>query len=124
MQAQYGCIPTTHLCAKGLRFGGTFKVVERYWEAGPGLVFPICCGISHNRLGKCGERPTKCTICAGTHKLEEYKCGMKGCETGFGMICSNVTAVCANCKGGHQATLGKCLAKKKKSDKSTEKING
>ncbi len=121
----------THLCAKRLRFGGTFKVVERYWEAGPGSVCPICCGIGHDRLGKCGERPAKCTICAGPHKLEEHKCGVKGCETGFGKICSHVTAVCANCKGAHQATSGKCPARqraekearRKKSDKGKENIN-
>lgn len=26
------------LCSKGLRFGGALKVVEKYWEAGPGSV--------------------------------------------------------------------------------------
>ncbi len=56
---------------------------------------------------------------------------MKGCKTGFGKICSHVTAVCANCKGAHQATSGKCPvrqraekeARRKKSDKGKENIN-
>ena len=106
-------------------------MVERYWEAGPGSVCPICYEIAHDRLGKCEERLAKCTICAGPHKLEEHKCGVKGCETGFGKICSHVTAVCANCKGAHQATSGKCPARqrvekearRKKSDKGKENIN-
>ncbi len=121
----------THLCAKGLRFGGTFKVVERYWEAGPRSICPICCEIGYDWLGKCGERPAKCTICAGPHKLEEHKCGVKDCETSFGKIYSYVTTVCAKCKDAHQAILGKCPvmqrakkeARRKKRDKGKENIN-
>ena len=121
----------TYLCARGLRFGGTLKVVERYWEAGPGSVCPVCCGIGHDRLGKCGQRPAQCTLCAGPHKLEDHKCGVNGCKVGFGKICTHVTAVCANCKGSHQATSGKCPARqkaekdarKKKGGKAEEKIN-
>ena len=36
------------LCASGLRFGGIVRVVERYWEAGPGSVCMTC---GHERLG-------------------------------------------------------------------------
>lgn len=28
----------SYLCAKGLRFGGGLKVVEKFWEAGPGSI--------------------------------------------------------------------------------------
>lgn len=63
----------TYLCAKGLRFGGTLEVVERYWEAAPGSVCPVCCGIGHDCVGKCGQRPAQCTLYAGLHTLEEHK---------------------------------------------------
>lgn len=67
------------LCAKGLRFGGAPKVVERYWEAGPSSVCMTCSGIGHDRLGGCNDRPEKCAICAGPHKLENHRCGVTGC---------------------------------------------
>lgn len=111
----------TYLCARGLRFGEALKVIERYWEAGPGSVCPVCCGISHDCLGKCGQRPVQCTLCAGPHKLEEHKCGVNGCEAGFGKICTHVTAVCANCKGSHQSTSGKCPARQQAEKKARKK---
>lgn len=43
------------LYSKRLRFGGTFKVVEKYWEAGPGLICMSCANIGHDCLGKCGD---------------------------------------------------------------------
>lgn len=114
----------THLCAKGLRFGGTLKVVKRYWEAGAGSVCPICCGIGHDRLGRCGERPAQCTLCAGAHKVEEHKCGVNGCEVGFGKICSHVTALCANCKSRHQARSGKFPARQRAEKETRRKKSG
>ena len=87
----------SYLCAKGLRFGGALKVVEKYWEAGPESICPIYCGIGHDRPGNCGERPAKCSLCAGPHKLEEHKCGVSGCQVGWGKICVHVTATCGNC---------------------------
>ena len=106
-------------------------MVERYWEAGPRSVYPVCCGIGHDRLGKCGQRPVQCTLCAGPHKLDEHKCGVNGCKVGFGKICTHVTAVCGNCGGSHQATSSKCPARqkaekearKKKGGKAEEKIS-
>lgn len=103
----------TYLCTKGLGFGGALKVVEKYWEAGPGSVCPICCGIGHDRPGNCGERPTKCSLCAGLRKLEEHKCGVSGCQVGWGKICVHVTATCGNCQGNHQATSTKCPVRHK-----------
>ena len=122
----------SYLCARGLRFGGALKVVEKFWEAGPGSVCPICCGIGHDRLGNCGQRPTQCTLCAGPHKLDEHKCGVSGCQIGLGKICSHVTAACANCQGNHQATSVKCPvrhkaekeARKRKDGKKKEKVDG
>lgn len=93
-----------YLCAKRLRFGGALKIVEKYREAGPGSVCPVCCGIGHDRPGSCGQRPAQCTLCAGPHKLEKHKCGVSGCHVGFRKICTHVTATCTNCKGNHQAT--------------------
>ena len=98
------------LCAKGLRFGGALKVVEKYWEAGPGSVCMSCAGIGHNRLGECGDRGLQCVICAGDHKAEDHVCGVTGCNVRKGKICAHVTPKCANCGGNHQATAFKCPA--------------
>ncbi len=40
----------SYLFAMGFRFGGTLKVVERYWKAKPGAVCPVCCSIGHDCL--------------------------------------------------------------------------
>lgn len=69
----------SYLCAKSLRFGGGLKVVEKFWEAGPGSVCPICCGIGHDRLGNYRQRPPQCTLCAGPYKLDEHRCRVSGC---------------------------------------------
>ena len=102
-----------NLCAKGLRFGGAPKVVEKYWEAGPGSVCMTCSGIGHDRLGGCGERSPQCVICAGAHKSENHKCGVTGCTVKKGKICIHVVPKCANCGGNHQATAFRCPARQK-----------
>lgn len=48
------------LCASGLHFGGIGKdgrkvLGEKYWESGPSSVCMTCCGIGHERMGKCGD---------------------------------------------------------------------
>ncbi len=101
------------ICAKGLRFGGAPKVVEKYWEAGPSSVYMTCSGIGHDRLGGCRERPAQCVICAGAHKSENHKCGVTGCITKKGKICIHVVPKCANCGGNHQATAFRCPARQK-----------
>ena len=103
----------TYLCAKGLRFGGSLKVVERYWEAGPGSVCPNCCGIGHDWPGKCGERPSQCTLCAGPHQLEEHKSDVSCCKVRMGKSCTHVTVCCANCESNYQATSTRCMARQK-----------
>lgn len=110
-----------YLCAKGLRFRGALKIVEKYWEVGLGSVCLICCSIGHDRPGNCGQRPAKCALCAGLHKLEENKCGVSGCELGSGRICAHITVMCANCKGNHQATSTKYLVRHK-AEKDAKKI--
>ena len=92
-----------HLCASGLRFGGMIRIVERYWEAGPGSVCMICCGIGHEKMGSCGNRPPQCIICSSPHKVEEHYCSVAGCNKGKRKICAHVTVQCANCGGGHFA---------------------
>jgi len=101
------------LCASGLRFGGVVRVVERYWEAGPSSVCMRCCGIGHERMGSCGDRPSKCVICAGPHKVEDHCCGVAGCNKGKGKICIHVTAKCANCGGAHAANSPRCGSRHK-----------
>ena len=99
------------LCASGLRFGGVVRVVERYWEAGPSSVCMICCGIGHHRMGSCGDRPEKCLICAGPHKVENHQCGVAGCNKGKGKICAHITPKCANCGGTHVANSPRCASR-------------
>ena len=60
------------LIASGLRFGRMVKKVEKFWKAEPGSVCLRCCGISHKRLEKCGNRPKKCVMCAGKHQVNEH----------------------------------------------------
>ena len=102
-----------HLCASGFQFGGIVRVVERYWEAGPGSVCMICCGIGHEQMGSCGNRPPQCIICSGSHKVEEHRCGVAGCNKGKGKICAHVTAKCANRRGNHTANFPQCTSRHK-----------
>lgn len=101
------------LCSKGLRFGRALKVVEKYWEAGPGSVCMSCAGVGHNRLGECGDRTLQCVICAGDHKAENHTCGITGCNVKKGKICAYVMPKCANYGGNHQTTAFKCPARLK-----------
>lgn len=50
-------------------------------------------------------------ICAGAHKVENYKCGVIRYKAKIGKICTNITPKYANCGGSHQATAFKCPAK-------------
>jgi hypothetical protein len=101
------------LIASGLRFGGAVKKVEKFWEAGPGSVCMRCCGIGHERLGSCGNRPEKCIMCAGEHQVSEHQCGVGGCSKGIGKLCVHVVARCANCQGNHQANSARCPSRQK-----------
>ena len=47
-------------------------MIERYWDAGPGLIYMTCCGIEHQWMGSCRSQPQKSIICAGTHKIEDH----------------------------------------------------
>lgn len=96
------------LIADGLRFGGAVKKVEKYWDAAPGSVCLKCCGISHERLGSCGDRPEKCVMYAGAHPASEHQCGVNRCNKGKGKLCIHVIARCANCQGNHQASSARC----------------
>ncbi len=108
-----GEVEAKKLCAAGLRFGSIIRVVEKYWEAGPSSVCMTCCGIGHERMGSCGNRPAKCVICSGAHKVEEHQCGVIGCTKGRGKICPHVKAQCANCGGGHMANSSRCISRQK-----------
>lgn len=101
------------ICTKGLRFGGSLKVVEKYWKAGPSSVCMTCSGIGHERVGGCGERIAQCVICARPHKSENDKCGVTGCTTKGGNICIHVVPKCANCGSNHQETALRCPVRQK-----------
>lgn len=54
-------------------------------------------------MENCGNRPPKCIICAGPHKVEKHCCGVAGYNKGKGKSCVHDTAKCANCGGIHVA---------------------
>lgn len=85
-----------------MRFGGTLKEVEKYWETGPDSVCMGYAGIGHDPLGECRERVVKCVIYIVAHKVKNYKCGMPGYTVKMGRICTYVMHKCANCEGNHQ----------------------
>ena len=107
--------------ASGLRFGGAVKKVEKFWEAGPGSVCLRCCGIGHERLEKCGNRPEKCVMCAGEHQISGHQCGVSGCSKGIGKLCVHVVARCANCNGNHQANSARCPSRHKAETQARKK---
>lgn len=101
------------LCTSGLRFGHVVKKVEKYWEAGPSFVCMTCCGIGHERMGRCNDRPPRCIICAGLHKTSEHRCGVLGCSKEIGKVCVHVEVKCANCNGNHPANSPRCTLRHK-----------
>ena len=64
-------------------------------------------------MESCGDRPQRCIICAGSHKVEDHQCGVTGCNKGKGKICVHVTPKCANCKGAHAANSPRCTSRHK-----------
>ena len=103
----------SYLYANGLRFRGGLKVIERFWEVGPGSVCPIYCGVEYDRLENCEERPSQCTLCAGPHRLDEHRCRVNSCQSGSVKSCSHITPTCANWQSRHRATFFKCPVKYK-----------
>lgn len=87
--------------------------MEKYWEAGLGSISLVCCGIGHDRPRSCEDRPAKCSLCAGLHKLEKHECGVSGCQAEWGKICAHVIATYGNCQGNYQAISTKCLIRQK-----------
>lgn len=106
-------IEASRLCSKGLRFSGALKVVGKYWEAGPNSVCMTCSGIGYDPLGGYGDKTAQCVICAGLHKSKNHKCGVTGCTSRRGKICTHILPKCANCGGNHQAITFKCPARQK-----------
>ena len=101
------------LAASGLRFGRAIKKVEKYWDAGPRSVCLRCCGIGHECQNSCGDRPEKCTMCAGAHQVSEHQYGVNGCSKKRGKLCVHVVARCANYQGNHQANSPQCPSRPK-----------
>ena len=79
-----------------------------------------CCGIGHERMRGCGNRPAKCIICTGAHKVEEHQCGMTRCTKGRGKICPHITVKCANCGGSHMANFSRCVSRQKAGIKASK----
>ena len=118
-----GEVEAKRLCASGLRFGGIVRVVKRYWEAGPGSVCTTCCDIGHQRIGNCGDRPEKCIICIGSHKVENHQCSVIGCNKRNKKIYVHVTPRCANCMEAHTVNSSRYTSRYK-AEISTRKKKG
>lgn len=56
------------LYISGLLFRRAVKMVERYWDARPGLVFITCYGIRHQRIESFEDQPQKDIICISPHR--------------------------------------------------------
>lgn len=72
-----------------------------------------CCGISLKRMGRCNDRPPRCIIYAGLHKMSKHRCGVLGCSKEIGKICVHVEVKCANCNGNHPANSPRCTLRHK-----------
>lgn len=99
------------LCLKRLRFGGGLKVVENYWEAGPGSGCMSSAGVGHDRLEECGDKAIKSFIWADAHKMENERCGVLGPMIKMSKICIHIMLKCANCGRNNIATTLKCPAR-------------
>lgn len=49
-------VDASKLCAKGLRFGGYSKVLEKYWEAKSSSICITYLSIGHDQLRGCGKK--------------------------------------------------------------------
>ncbi len=70
-----------------------------------------------------GDRPQKCIICAGPHKVEDHQCGVAGCKKGKGKICAHDTPKCANCTGAHAANSPRCTSRHKAEINARKEMN-
>lgn len=75
------------LYSKRLRFEEVLKVVEKYWEAGPGSICVSCVGVGHNCLAKYRNRAIQYVTYTRFHKIENYRCGVKSYMVKIYKIC-------------------------------------
>ena len=52
-------------------------------------------------------------ICTGSHKVEEYNCGIAGCNKKKGKICVHVVVKCTNCGRNYTAYFPQYTSKQK-----------
>lgn len=97
------------------------KIIENYWEAKLRSVYPICCSIGYDCPKNWVSRFTKCILCIGPYKFEQYKCMVCDCQVGSKKICVHITAMCVNYNKNHQTILIKSLVKHK-AQKDTKNI--
>ena len=83
--------------ARSLRFEGGIKKVEIFCGAGPWWIYIRCCGIGHECLEKCGEKPKKYVIYSGKHQIHEHQCEVAGCNKGRGKLCIHIIVWYTNC---------------------------
>ncbi len=94
----------SRLFSKGLRFREALKVVEKFWEAGPGSVYISCASLGHDRLEECVDRAVQCINCSGAHKVKNHRCGITGFTLKMGKICTHIKSKCASCEKNHSST--------------------
>ena len=68
------------LLINGIYFGGSQYKTEQYWETGVDTVCPRCCQLGHCSFKACGNCPSCCFICAGSHEGTEHVCQVVDCS--------------------------------------------
>ena len=109
------------LYALGLHFEGLIRVVEKYWEARPSLVYMTCCGIGHEWMGGYENQPAKCIICTEAYKFEKHQYGVTGCTKNRGKVYLYITVKCANCGGSHIVNFPRYISRQKAGIKASKK---
>lgn len=78
-------------------------------------------------MESCKDRPQKCLICAGLHKVENYWCRVAGCNKAKRKICTYINLKYANYDKIHIANSPCCASKyqidiKARKEKEKEKM--
>lgn len=89
------------LSASGPRFGRVIKVVVKYREVWPSLVYIIDYDIGHETIKSCRYWLAKYIIYAGLYKVGEHYCRVVKYEKNNGKISVHIKIIYVNYRGNH-----------------------
>lgn len=101
------------LCLSSFKFGEAIKMIEKYQDARPHLVYMTCHSIKYQWIGNCGDQPQKYIICRGLLKIEDYQYRLAKCQKRKRKICIHVIPKYANYMGAHITNCAYCISKYK-----------